>query len=143
MSGTIESYDPATETGTISSEGRLLAFRLGDWVAVAAPEAGDAVRFIEEEGVAKSVDLVGAYLEKPRPVKYKYLAALLAFTLGWAGGGRLYLGFYRLAFAQMLVTFALFITQYFVVYAPVWGFIECVLILAGHINQDAKGRPFK
>lgn len=143
MIGTIESYDPESETGTVKSEENVYSFQLVDWVADVAPEAGDDVKFEAEDGAAKSVDLVGAYLEPPKPVKYKYLAALLSFLFGFAGLSRLYLGFYRLALIQVIITVVLWVTQYFLVYAPVWGFIDAVLILAGHLNKDAKGRPLK
>ncbi|MDD5271844.1 MAG: TM2 domain-containing protein [Methylovulum sp.] len=142
MIGTIESYDEATQTGTISSEGKLFAFQSADWLSGAAPEAGDDVRFTENEGKATQIDLVGAYLDKPEAVKYKYLAAVLAVLLGWLGAHRIYLGEYRVAFAQMAISVVLGLIGLLPL-AMAWGFIEGFLIFGGHINKDAKGRPFK
>lgn len=137
MIGHIESFDPDTQTGVIKYEENYLTFHLNDWVAQAPPEPGDDVRF-EQEGLdAKQVDLVGAYLEKPKAVKYKYLAAILALLFGFVGVHRFYLGYYKLGFAQIAVT------ALTVGYGALWGVIEGALIFAGHINTDGKGRPLK
>lgn len=144
MIGAIESYDPENGAGTIkNSEGQLINFQLADWVAGAEPEEGDAVRFeVAADGHAITVDLAGAYLEPPKPVKYKYLAAFLALFLGWAGVHRHYLGYYRLGAAQLLVTVVLVVTG-FMTFAFLWSFIEAFLLFGGHLNKDAKGRPLK
>lgn len=137
MLGHIESFDAQTQTGVIKSEDKFFAFHVDDWVAEVPPESGDDVRFDSEETSAKNIDLVGAYLEKPKAVKYRYLAAAMALLLGWAGVHRFYLGHYKIALAQIAIT------AITVGYGAVWGFIECVLLLSGHINKDAKGRPLK
>lgn len=142
MIGHIESYDPDSQTGVVKSEEKYLAFHIDDWSGDVPPEPGDDVRFEEQDGSAKQVELVGAYLEPPKPVKYKYLAGLLAMLFGFAGIHRFYLGHYRVAFAQLVLS-ALLIAAGFVVFAPQWGFIDAFLIFAGHINKDGKGRPFK
>lgn len=143
MIGHIESYNPETETGTIKSEEKIFTFQLTDWIAPALPEEGDDVNFDgSDSDTAKNINLVGVYLEKPKAVKYKYLAALLAILFGFAGLHRLYLGYYRLALAQIILTIALVVTG-FIVFAPQWGFIEAFLIFGGHINKDGKGRPLK
>jgi TM2 domain-containing membrane protein YozV len=85
---------------------------------------------------------VGAYLEPPKAVKYKYLAAVLALFLGWTGAHRFYLGFYRMAFIQLTLTVILYVTG-LPGFAALWGFIESILLFGGQINKDAKGRPFK
>lgn len=142
MIGQIESYDPDTQTGTIKAEEALFTFHLEDWLADVAPDEGDEVNFDAEGTMASNINLVGAYLEPPKAVKYKYLAAVLSVFLGWAGGARLYLGFYRLAFFQVILTVILYVSgaQQFIM---LWGFIEGMLLFGGHINKDAKGRSLK
>lgn len=142
MIGQIETYDPDAQTGTIKSENVLFTFHLEDWAADVPPDEGDDVNFEAEGTIANNIKLVGAYLEPPKAVKYKYLAAVLALFLGWTGAHRLYLGFYRLAFIQITLTVVLYITG-LPGFAALWGFIEGVLLFGGQINQDAKGRPLK
>lgn len=142
MIGQIESYDPDKQTGVIKNEGALFTFHLDDWVADVPPDEGDDVNFDADGTIASNINLVGAYLEPPKAVKYKYLAAVLALFLGWIGVHRLYLGFYRLAFMQLTLTVILYVTG-LPGFAALWGFIEAVLLFGGQIYQDAKGRPLK
>ena len=142
MIGQIESYDPDTQTGVIKSEDKFFSFHIDAWQNPASPEAGDHVNFVEQDTAASFVELAGAYLAKPKAVKYRYLAALLSFLFGFIGGARLYLGFYRTALLQLLLTPVLLFTG-FIVFTPLWGLVEAVLLAGGHINQDAKGRPLK
>ncbi len=137
MIGHIESYEPDSQTGVIKSEDKFFAFHIDDWIADVPPDLGDDVNFDATDTTASNINLVGAYLEKPTAVKYKYLAAALALVLGFAGVHRFYLGHYKMGLAQIAVTLA---TQG---YGVLWGFIEAVLLFGGHINKDAKGRPLK
>lgn len=137
MIGHIESYDPDSQTGVVKSEEKTYTFHLDDWVAQVPPDQGDDVNFEVEETAARKIDLVGAYLAPPKAVKYKYVAAALALFLGFTGMHRFYLGFYKLGLAQLALTAAT------VGYGALWGFVEAVLLFAGHINKDAKGRPLK
>lgn len=142
MIGQIERYDPDTQTGMIKSEGTLFTFHLEDWIADVPPDEGDDVNFDAEGASANNINLVGAYLQPPIAVKYKYLAAVLAVFLGWTGAHRFYLGFYRLGFIQLILTVVLYVTG-LPGFAALWGFIEGVLLFGGQIHLDAKGRPFK
>jgi TM2 domain-containing membrane protein YozV len=137
MIGYIESFDPDSQTGVIKSEEKSYPFHLDDWVSQVPPDPGDDVTFDEEETVARNIILTGAYLAPPKAVKYKYVAAFLALFLGFTGLHRFYLGFYKLGFAQLALTAVT------VGYGALWGFVEAVLLFAGHINKDAKGRPLK
>jgi len=148
MIGHIESYDPETQSGVIKSEDKFFAFDLEGWLADVPPDQDDDVYFDINDTSAINIKLVGAYLEPPKAVKYKYVAATLALLLGFTGAHRFYLGFsrpfewkwnrfYTLGFAQLALT------ALTVGYGALWGFIDAVLLFAGHINKDAKGRPLK
>ena len=137
MIGYIESYEPDNQIGVIKSEEKSYTFHLDDWAAQVPPDVGDDVNFDTEETIARNINLVGAYLTPPKAVKYKYVAAVLALFLGFTGLHRFYLGFYWLGIAQLALTAAT------VGYGALWGFVEAILIFAGHINKDAKGRPLK
>ncbi|MEI7615026.1 MAG: TM2 domain-containing protein [Betaproteobacteria bacterium] len=137
MIGYIESYDSTAQTGVITSEEKSYTFHLDDWVAQVLPDVGDDVNFEVEEAIARKINLVAAYLGPPKAVKYKYVASALALFFGFAGLHRFYLGFYWLGLGQLALTAAT------VGYGALWGFIEFVLLLSGHINKDAKGRPLK
>ena len=137
MIGHIENFQPDTQTGTIKNETETYTFHLDDWVAQVPPDIGDDVIFENEGSAARKIDLVGAYLVQPKAVKYKYVAVALAFFLGFTRMHRFYLGYYKLGLAQLAFT------AITVGYGALWGFIEAILLFAGHINKDAKGRPLK
>ena len=137
MIGQIESYDPDAKTGVVRSEGKFFEFHMDDWEANVPPDPDDDVIFDANETSASNIKLVGAYLEPPKAVKYKYVASALALFLGFVGAHRFYLGHYKLGLAQLAVTAAT------VGYGALWGFVDAVLLFAGHINKDAKGRPLK
>jgi TM2 domain-containing membrane protein YozV len=137
MIGHIESYDENTQTGSIKSEDKFFAFYIDDWQADVPPEAGDDVLFEVDDNKAISVNLMGAYLGTAQmAVKSRLIARCLSVLFG-TGAHRLYLGYYKMAVAQLAFTL---ITHG---YGVVWGVVDAVLLLAGHINKDAKGRPLK
>ncbi|MEC4748805.1 NINE protein [Methylomicrobium sp. Wu6] len=142
MRGKIASFDPEAGAGLIDSEGQTYPFALEDWTDGVPPEDGDDIRFGLEDGKAVRVALVGVSLEEPKAVKYKYLAGALSLLLGWAGLGRIYLGYYRIGIYQILLT-AILVRAGFIPFAPQWGFIEAALLFSGNMNKDAKGRPLK
>jgi len=137
MIGQIESYDPESQTGVIKSEETQFTFQLDDWVAEVPPDVGDEVRFDANETTANNINLAGVSLEKPKAVKSRIVAALLGLFLGGAGVHRLYLGYYKIALAQMALTFLT------AGYGLLWGFVDAILIFSGHIDKDAKGRPLR
>ncbi len=138
MIGHIESYDEKTQTGSIKCQDQFYEFHIDDWTSDTAPKAGDDVDFFpEDDGSASDVGPVGSYLQDLTPVKSHYVAGFLGLILGLAGIHRIYLGFYWIGILQLIVTF---LTGG---YGVMWGFIEGVLLLAGHMNKDAKGRPLK
>ena len=138
MIGHIESYDEETQTGAIKCDEKFYEFHIDDWDSETSPLVGDDVDFIpEDDGSAKNVGPVGAYLQDIKPVKNHYIASALGILLGALGVHRIYLGFYGIAIAQMVVTY---LTGGFGV---VWGFVEGVLLFTGHIHKDAKRRPLK
>ncbi len=138
MIGHIESFDTKLQTGVIKFEDEYFEFHLDDWESEDEPKVGDDVDFMpEEDGSASSISLVGAYLKDTRAMKNHYVAGVLGLLLGAIGVHRIYLGFYGIAILQMVVTF---LSGGFGV---VWGFVEGVLFLTGHLHKDAKGRPLK
>lgn len=137
MLGHIESYDEDCQTGVIKYGEEYYEFHIDQWTSESAPKIGDDVDFDHEDGQVIDISLVGAYLMEAKPVKSRMLAAFLGIALGWLGVHRIYLGFYGLGIAQIIITF---LTGGFGV---VWGFIDSVLIFTGHIYKDAKGRHLK
>jgi len=139
MIGEVQSYDPESLAGVIISEGLLFDFVIQDWETGVPPDEGDAVYFDvdDDNNQAVKIRLVGAYLEPPKAVKSKNIAGILALLLGFSGAHRFYLGFYKMAVAQLALTAA---TMGF---GAVWGFIDALLIFTGNIDKDGKGRPLK
>ncbi len=137
MLGQIESYDDDIQTGVIKVDDKFFEFHIDNWIADTPPKVGDDVDFMEEDGNVMDVDLIGAYIKDERPVKRRWIAAVLGVFLGALGLHRFYLGFYTIGIMQIILTLA---TQG---YGVMWGFIEGVLIFSGHIRKDAKGRYLK
>lgn len=137
MLGHIESFDENTQTGVIKFEEAFYEFHLDQWTADAAPKAGDDVDFDHEEGAVTEVSPVGAYLYQAGPGKSRIIAGILGLVFGAAGIHRMYLGFWGIGIAQLVITY---ITGGFGV---VWGFVDGVLIITGHIYKDSKGRHLK
>lgn len=142
MFGRIESYDTESKTGTIHSGKEIFKFNMSAWVADAAPEKDDIVRFDLNSNAITNINLAGAFIDKTNAVKYRWLAALLSFLLGWAGMSRLYLGYYRIAIYQIVLSGILFAVGFFN-FALLWGFIDALLLASGHSDKDGQGRPLK
>jgi len=137
MLGHIESYDESHQTGVVKYQDEFYEFHIDQWTAEEAPNVGDDVDFDFEDDKITEIGPVGAYLLKTIPVKKRMVAAILGVVFGAIGLHRFYLGYYAIGVLQILVTF---LTGGFGV---MWGFFEGVLIFAGHMNKDAKGRPLK
>ncbi len=137
MLGHIESYDQDIQTGIIKAEDKFFEFYIDSWTSEDGPKAGDDVDFIEQDGEVTEVSLVGEYIKDLRPVKSRWLAAILGILLGAVGVHRFYLGYYTIGIIQIIVTLVT------MGYGVMWGFIEGVLIFSGHIHKDAKGRLLK
>jgi TM2 domain-containing membrane protein YozV len=143
MIGVIKVYNPETQTGSISIGKEDFQFEIKDWIANAPPEQGDHVKFDLRGLKPFNIDLYAATLDKAAAVKRKYLAIFLAFFFGYAGAHRFYLGYYRIAVTQIIVNTLLVVVAGLPGYAFLWGFVEAVLLLGGHIDKDALGRPLK
>ena len=137
MLGHIESYDERCQTGVVKYEDKFYEFHLDQWSSQQPPKVGDDVDFDHEHGEVTDIGPVGAYLVDSKPVKSRIVAALLGVVFGAIGLHRMYLGFWGIAIAQILVTY---LTGGFGV---VWGFVDGVLIFTGHVYKDAKGRMLK
>lgn len=143
MLGEIASYDPEKKTGTISNGKEVFTFHLDNWKPDVLPETGDEVKFDIRVTKAVNINLLGAELAKAgTAVKHKYLAAVLALFLGWAGAHRFYLGYYKIGIIQIVVTTTLVVSG-LAGFAILWGFFETVLLVGGHLDRDAQGRPLK
>lgn len=137
MLGHIESYDERCQTGVVKLDDKFYEFHLDQWTSQQPPEVGDDVDFDHENGEVTEIGPVGAYLADSKPVKRRIVAALLGVVFGAIGLHRMYLGFWGIAIAQILVTY---LTGG---YGVVWGFVDGVLIFTGHVYKDAKGRLLK
>ncbi|NOS73479.1 MAG: TM2 domain-containing protein [Methyloglobulus sp.] len=142
MIGVIKDYDSEAQTGSISNGKEVFQFGVDDWIAGAPPEQGDHVKFDLRGVNPYNIDLYAATLDKGEAVKRKYLAIFLAFIFGMVGGHRLYLGYYRIGITQIIVS-AVLVVAGAPAYAFLWGFVDAILILGGHIDKDALGRPLK
>lgn len=78
---------------------------------------------------------------KTPPVGYvqksRLLAGLLGIFLGGYGVHNFYLGFTTKAVIQIIITVVT------CGIGAIWGFVEGILILCRHINEDAYGVPLK
>lgn len=140
MIGHIESYDDERQTGAIKCKGKFYEFHIDEWNVDAPPEAGDDVDFMpEDDGSATNIGPVEAYLQDfdMTPVKNHYVAGTLGLLFGFFGVHRFYLGFYKIGILQTLVSFGT------LGFGIVWPIIDAILIFAGHVTKDAKGRALK
>lgn len=135
--GQIESYDSEKQSGSVKSQDDFFKFDATSWKSSVPPDEGDEVTFEVINGIVENMRLVAETRKPVEAVKSRWIAATLALFFGFAGVHRFYLGFYKLGFAQIAVTG---LTQG---YGVLWGFIDAVLLFAGHINRDAKNRPLK
>ena len=135
--GQIESYDSDTKMGLVKDQEEFFKFDTTSWVSNLPPDQGDEVTFELRDGLVVNMRLVAETMKPIEGVKKRWIATTLAFFLGAIGAHRFYLGFYKLGLAQIAFTA---LTQG---YGLLWGFIDAVLLFAGHINKDAKGRPLK
>ncbi len=141
MIGKIKSYDTETQTGVIKSDDRFYEFHIDNWSEAEAPRVDSDVLFEDEGEIATMVTLIGSYLDSKHreAVKSRKIAIALAFfpLTGLFGGHRWYLGFYKIAIFQILVTAATLGAGY------LWPFIEGFLLVLGRIYKDKEGRPLK
>ncbi len=135
--GQIESYDSEKKIGIVKSQDDFFEFDANSWTSTLLPEQGDEVTFDINDGAVANMRLVAETMKPAEAVKRKLTATLLALFFGFAGAHRFYLGYYKMGLAQIIVTA---LTQG---YGVLWGFIEAVLLFAGHINKDSKNRPLK
>ena len=142
MLGLIKSYDPETEAGEITIGKETFKFDKNQWIPEVLPEQGDEVAFDLRGVTPYNINLRGALLNKEGAVKSRSIAAIMAFFLGWMGAQRFYLGYYRIAIVQCVVT-ALLLVAGMMGYTLLWGFIEALLIFSGNLDKDAQGRPLK
>lgn len=137
ITGQIESYDSETKTGLVKDQEEFFKFDEASWKSSVPPDSGDAVTFELNDGVVVNMRLVAESTKLVEGVKKRWIATTLAFFLGMVGAHRFYLGFYKLGLAQLAFTV---LTHG---YGVLWGFIDAILLFAGHVNKDAKGRPLK
>lgn len=137
--GQIESYDNERQTGIVKSQDDYFEFDHVSWQSTVPPDQGDEVTFDvnSEDGTVLNMRLIADSIKPVEAVKSRWIATLLALFLGAVGTHRFYLGYYKLGLAQVALTI---LTHG---YGVIWGFIDTILLFAGHINKDAKKRPLK
>ena len=139
MIGHIESYDNEGQQGVIKAEDKTYTFGLDEWNPEVEPKVGKDVDFMPgDDGTASSVDIATAHLKNKKAVRNHYIAGVLGIVGGSMGLHRIYLGFYPIAVAQILLSFVLGFQ-----YGFMWGLVEGILLFGKQINRDAKGRPLK
>lgn len=138
MFGHIVRYDATAQRGILASGRKTYQFGLDVWMYDSLPYNGCHVEFEATPEGVKNITLLGTY-NPPcgEPVKSRLVAGILGFLLGWIGVHRFYLGYYKIGFFQILVT-AITLGA-----GAVWGLVDAVLILAGHIERDGQNRPLK
>ena len=139
MIGKIKSYDEDTQTGVIKSDEQYYEFHVNDWSEPVPPIIDSDVLFEGEGETASMVTLIGSYLVLQEAVKSRKTAMTLAFfpLTGLFGGHRWYLGYYKIATFQIIVS---------VVTAGagiLWPIIDGVLLATGNLDKDKQGRPLK
>ena len=139
MIGTIESYTEDTQTGIIKSDDASFEFQLNEWSEKVAPIIDAEVLFEGEAGIATLITLIGNYVEPKDPVKSKRIAMALALfpVTGAFGGHRWYLGYFKIATFQFLLTA---VTMGFGI---LWPIVDAVLLMTGDLDKDKQGRPLK
>lgn len=140
MIGNITSYDKTTQTGVIQSEEINYNFHIKAWSESTLPVVGADVLFEEEEEhMASMVTMIGNYTPPQEAVKSRSIAMALALfpATGIFGAHRWYLGFYKIAIFQMLITIATIGIGF------LWPFVEGFLLYLGKIHKDKQGRPLK
>ena len=139
MIGKIKSYDEDTQTGVIKSDDRYYEFHVNDWSEPVPPIIDSDVIFEDEGETAIMVTLIGSYLDHQDPVKSRRTAMALAlFPLtGAFGGHRWYLGFYKIAIFQIIVTVVT------IGFGLLWPLVEGFLLYSGRMDKDKQGRPLK
>lgn len=85
------------------------------------------------------------YTPAPRPQRSAYIAAILAFALGFVGIHNFYLDKKNRALIQLLVSLIGMVLTFglSVIAMEVWAIIEGVRILKGEINTDGTGALIK
>ena len=140
MIGKIRSYDEDTQTGVIKSDEQYYEFHINDWSEALAPLSELDVLFEGDADTASMVTLIGSYpITLEDPVKSRSIAMTLAFfpVTGLFGAQRWYLGYYKIAIFQMIVT---------TVTAGagiLWPIIDGILIATRRLDKDQQGRPLK
>ena len=135
--GQIESYDSETKKGWVKDQDEFFEFNEASWVSSVPPDMGDEVTFELRDGIVVNMCLVAETQKLVQGVKSRWIATLLAITVGWLGVHRFYLGYYKIGLMQIAVFLLL------KGYVAVWAIFEALLLFSGHIYKDAKGRPLK
>ena len=139
MIGKIKSYDEDTQTGVIKSDEQYYEFHVNDWSEPVLPIIDSDVLFEGEGETASMVTMIGSYLDHQEAVKSRKTAIVLAFfpLTGLFGGHRWYLGYYKIATFQIVVSILTAGA------GILWPIIDGVLLATGHLYKDKQGRPLK
>lgn len=139
MFGKIKSYDAETQTGVIQSEEKYFEFHVNEWSEPVPPIIDADVLFEDEGETASMVTLIGSYLDHQEAVKSRRIAIALAlFPLtALFGGHRWYLGFYKIAIFQTIVSIVT------IGFGYLWPVVESFLLYSGRMHKDQQGRPLK
>ncbi|NOQ14320.1 MAG: NINE protein [Methyloprofundus sp.] len=140
MIGKIKSYDEDTQTGVIKSDELYYEFHINDWSESLPPLVDLDVLFEEEGDTATMVTLIGSYpIKQEDAVKSRKTAMALAFfpLTGLFGAHRWYLGYYKIATFQIIVSILTAGA------GILWPIIDGILLSTGNLHKDKQGRPLK
>jgi TM2 domain-containing membrane protein YozV len=136
MRGQVLGVDTRTGDGIVTGEdGRRYSFKPLDWAARGEPAVGMEVDFETHESRALSIfpvpgasplPAVGASAPPQGNDRNKYVAAAIAFFIGWLGVHRFYLGRTGSGIAMLLLS----CTFFGLILTVPWAFIDMIRYLA-------------
>ncbi|WP_273718539.1 MULTISPECIES: TM2 domain-containing protein [Bartonella] len=118
------------------SDGKRYQFSSWDWLGKKTPKVGDAVDFVYEDDVVKSVFPL---LSESQSEKSRLAIALVCWFFGWLGihrfmAGKVGTGIVMLLISLLSIPFTMGI-GILLITGP-WSFIDFIVILSGYFRDE-------